>query len=126
MTDTQTQDPAHRLIDAERDAAQARERLSTTVSQLQARLDPKLLAREAKDAGTALAREAKDAGTAAALAGVEQARRNPAAVAAAAGVAMLLLSIRPIRAALRRRRASRPVPAQPISHSTPPVSGTQA
>lgn len=110
MTDNATQDPAHRLVDAERDAAVARERLSSTVSQLQERLDPKLLAREAKEAGTAAAR-----------AGVEQAKRNPGALAGVAGVAVLLLSIKPIRAMMRRRRASRPVPAQPINHSAAPL-----
>lgn len=99
-------DPARHLLDAEAQAAEARERLSVTVSQLQARLDPKLLAKEARDASAAAAR-----------AGVDQARRNPGVIAGALGAAVLLLVSRSIRNMRRRRRAHRPVPAQPINHS---------
>lgn len=87
---------------AEDAAAEARRRLDGTVAELQARLDPKLLAQEAKDAGTA-----------AALAGVESARRNPGIVAGIAAAAGLFLARGRIRTALRRRRARKPVPASP-------------
>ena len=100
-------DPAHDLAEAERRAAAARDRLSTTVAQLQHRLDPKLLAREARDVGTA-----------AALSGIDGARRNPGIVAGAVGVVTVLLARHRI-ARLFRRKPKR-VPAAPINHSAPP------
>jgi hypothetical protein len=100
-------DPVQQLADAELRAAAARDDLSGTVARLQARLDPKLLAREAKEAGTA-----------AALAGVDSARRNPGIVAGAVGAATLLLARHRI-ASLFRRKPKR-VPAAPIDHSPPP------
>ena len=106
-----TVDPATNLLGAEARAAAARERLSGTVAQLQSRLDPKLLAREASEKGALAAR-----------AGVEQARRNPNVVVGVAGAAMLLMLRKRIASILRRRRARRPVPAQPIAHSPHPVS----
>lgn len=105
-----TADPAADLRRAEVTAANARQQLDATVSQLQARLDPKLLMTEAKDAGTA-----------AALAGVEQARRNPGIVAGAAGVVGLFLIRGRIAAFFRRRRARKPVPAQARSHEPAPI-----
>lgn len=99
-------DPAHNLAEAELRAAAARDRLSGTVAQLQERLDPKLLAREAKDAGTA-----------AALAGVDHARRNPGVVAGAVGLTGLLLARHRIARLFRRK--PRRVPAAPIDHSAP-------
>ena len=101
-------DPVADLHRAEVTAAEARRRLDRTVSQLQARLDPKLLAQEAKDRGTAVA-----------LAGADTAKRNPGVVAGAAGVLVLFLARGRIAAALRRRRARKPVPAQPRSHAVP-------
>jgi hypothetical protein len=100
-------DPAHDLAEAERRAAAARERLSGTVAQLQSRLDPRQLAREAKDAGTA-----------AALAGVDGARRHPGIVAGAVGATTLLLARHRLMKLFFRRKPKR-VPATPIDHSAP-------
>lgn len=100
-------DPTHDLAAAELRAAAARDRLSGTVAQLQARLDPKLLAREAKEAGTAAALDA-----------VDRARRNPGVVAGAVGATTLLLA-RHRLAKLFFRRKPRRVPAAPIDHSAP-------
>lgn len=95
-------DPATRLLAAEADAALARERLSTTVGQLQARLDPQLLARDAQAVGTA-----------AGLAAIDGARRNPGAVAGAVAAIGLFLARHRIGAFRRHRKASKPLPAQP-------------
>lgn len=101
-------DPVADLHRAEETAAEARRRLDRTVTQLQARLDPKVLAQEARDRGTA-----------AALAGADTAKRNPGLVAGAAGALVLFLVRGRIAAALQRRRARKPVPAQPKSHAQP-------
>ncbi len=90
-------DPAKRLADAERDAAAARERLSSTVNTLQTKLDPKTLARTTVS-------EIADRGTAAAKAGVAGARRNPAIIAGVALIAGLFFARRPIAKAVRRGR----------------------
>ena len=93
---------------AEVTAAEARRRLDRTVSQLQSRLTPKVLAQEAKTRGTAVA-----------LAGADSAKRNPGVVAGAAGAILLVLIRGRIARALRRRRARKPVPAQARSHAQP-------
>lgn len=90
-------DPAKRLAEAERDAMAARERLSSTVSTLQTKLDPKTLARSTVN-------DIADRGSAAAKAGVETARRNPAVLAGMALLAGLFFARRPIAAAVRRGR----------------------
>lgn len=90
MTDAHTS-----LRIAEAEAAAARSRLSTTVAQLQTRLDPKLLADDAKRAGLM-----------AAQAGVDRARRNPKAVAGAVAAAGLLLARRRIFGMFSRRSPS--------------------
>lgn len=84
--------PASRLAAAETNAATARDQLSRDLAELQARLDPKLLARSAVD-------EAREVG----LAGVDTARRNPAAVAGGAAVLALLLFRRPIARLFRSK-----------------------
>lgn len=94
--------PAARLLAAETDAALARERLSGTVADLQDRLDP-----------TVLAEDAKAAGAAATQAAVDGARRNPGAVAGAVGALALFLARHRIAAHWRSRKARKPVPAQP-------------
>ena len=94
--------PAARLHAAEADAAAARERLSGTVAAIQERLDPAVLADEAKAAGTA-----------ATLAAVDGARRNPAAIAGLVGALGLFLARHRITTRWRHRKASKPVPAQP-------------
>ncbi|WP_174286482.1 DUF3618 domain-containing protein [Sphingomonas bacterium] len=88
-------DPAKRLVEAERDAMVARERLSSTVSTLQVKLDPKTLARTT-------ATEIADRSTAAAKAGVAGARRNPTIVAGVALLAGLFFARRPIAKVVRR------------------------
>lgn len=96
------------LAAAEAQAVEARARLSATWTDVQARLDPKLLADEARDASTA-----------AAFAGLEQMRRNPSLVAGIAGLFGLLLAGRQIAAVRRRRQRRKPVPAQVRSASSP-------
>lgn len=90
-------DPAQRLADAERDVAEARERLAATVSTLQAKLDPRTLARSTVD-------DLTDRGSAIAKTTVDSARRNPAIAATAAMLAGLLLIRRPLTRAIRARR----------------------
>lgn len=103
MTSPAPVDPAARLVDADREATLARERLSHTVSTLQARLSPRKLARDA-------AREAGAKGDVAKEAVVGAARGNPGAIAGAlAGIVIFLLG-RPLVRRLRRRRATEPVP----------------
>lgn len=93
-------DPAKRLADAERAAVEARERLSSTLTTLQTRLDPRTLARSTVD-------DITDRGGAIAKAGVDGARRNPAIVAGAAILAGLLLVRRPLANAFRGRSRKR-------------------
>lgn len=99
------------LAAAEAQAIEARTRLSATWTDVQTRLDPKLLADEARDAGTA-----------AAFAGIEQVRRNPSLVAGIASLSGLLLLGRQIATVRRRRQRRKPLPAQVRStpSSTPP------
>ena len=89
------------LAAAELQAAEARQRLSGTVSQLQARLDPKLLAEDARQAGLMAAR-----------AGVDGARRNPGLVAGAVATAGLLLARHRIFALFTRRKPNPPPPPE--------------
>jgi hypothetical protein len=97
-------DPKIDLAAAEAEAAAARLRLSGTVSDLQARLDPQLLVEEARQVGLT-----------AVSAGVDGARRNPGVVAAAVAATGLLLARHRIAGVFRRRRARKPVPASPRS-----------
>ena len=96
------------LAAAEAQAAQARARLAASWADVQARLDPKVLADEARDAGSA-----------AAFAGIEQVRRNPSLAAGIAGLFGLLLAGRQIAAVRRRRQRRKPLPAQVRSASSP-------
>lgn len=79
------QPAAARLLQAEADAAVARQRLQATLGQVQARLDPKLLADTAR-------REVLDAGQASA----EAIRRNPLPSAGIAALVGLLLARKPL------------------------------
>jgi len=92
MTDSVT-----RLALAEAEAIVARERLSTTLTTIQARLDPKTLARTA-------ARDVADRSGAVAMAGVDTAIRNPGAVAGVTAVAGLFLARHRIAALFGRNR----------------------
>lgn len=90
-------DPVNRLVAAEIEATLARERLSSTLAVLQARLAPKRLARRAVD-------EVTDAGTTAAKVGVATARRNPAALAGLAGIVGLFLARHRLAGLVRGRK----------------------
>ena len=81
------------VVKATADAQAARDRLSRDVAALQDRLDPKLLAQEAKDRLT-------DTGVSVA----ETAKRNPAPFAGGAALLALLLIRKPVGRVLRRRR----------------------
>lgn len=91
-------DPATRLALAEAEAAIARERVSRTLGKLQARLNPRVLARQA-------AREVTDKGGAAAQAGIDTARRNPGVLAGGTALAGLFLARHRIAALFRRGRS---------------------
>ncbi|KQU62339.1 hypothetical protein ASG67_04405 [Sphingomonas sp. Leaf339] len=99
-------DPRLDLVAAELQAAEARARLSGTVAQLQGRLDPKVIADDARQAGLD-----------AVSAGVDGAKRHPGVVAGAMAAIGLLFARRRIAGALDKRRVSRPVPASPITRS---------
>lgn len=73
----------------------ARERMARTLGDLQARISPKKLARNA-------ARDLSEVGTAAATASVDTVRRNPGVVAGATAVAGLFLARHRITALFRR------------------------
>lgn len=92
MTDTPSS-----LAVAEANATLARERLSSTFGLLQAKLNPKVIAR---DAAQGLA----EAGTSAAKSGVETAKRNPGAVAGITALAGLFLARHKLGALFGRKR----------------------
>ncbi|MDP1026063.1 DUF3618 domain-containing protein [Sphingomonas sp. KR1UV-12] len=89
------------LAAAELEAAAARQRLSDTVNNLQARLDPKLLAEDARQVGLTAAR-----------ASVNGARRNPGVVAGALAAAGLLLARHRIAGLFRGRKSPPPPPSK--------------
>lgn len=88
--------PGLTLIEAEAEAAAARERLADTFGKLQVRLNPKVLASQA-------AREVADKSAAAAQASLNTAVRNPGAVAGATAVAGLFLARHRIASLFRRK-----------------------
>lgn len=98
--------PAIRLAAAETKATAARDKLTRDLAEVQERLDPRLIAQAAVEQG-------REAG----LASVETARRNPGAVAGAAGLLGVLLFRKPIRRLFRRKRT---VPAQVRGPDSPP------
>jgi hypothetical protein len=100
---------AGRLLDAERGAKLARDRLGETVTELQARLDPRRLANKAKHRATIVKRQAIDTGTVAADASVTKARDNPGAIIGAVAAVVVFL-LRHRLAALVRRKPSQPPP----------------
>lgn len=99
--------PALRLIEADRNAALARQRLSATVTELQARLDPSRLADQALN-------EVKAAGTAS----IAVADQNRAAVIGTGAAIGLFLARRPLLRLFR----SKPEP-EPASNFIPLVQG---
>jgi hypothetical protein len=104
-------DAATDIRAAERRSAAARARLTGTLHQLQNKLSPKVLAR---DAATAAA----TAGQNAAQAGLESARANPAPVAGAVALGGLFLFRKRI-ARLFRRKKKLKVPAQAKAPTNP-------
>jgi hypothetical protein len=97
-------DPKTHLATAEAEAIAARQRLSATVADLQARLDPAVLAEDARQVGlTAVA------------AGIDGAKSNPGMVVTAVAATGLLLVRHRIADVFRRRHARKPVPAAPRS-----------
>lgn len=123
--------PVVRLAAAEVDAVAAKDRLDDTVARLQSKLDPKLLAKEAKDEARRVGKE-----------GVDLARDNQQVLMGLAGGILLFLLRKPIFGLFRRRRypkpqkaakpmtetaanerlARRPHPAQPPIAPQPPAS----
>jgi hypothetical protein len=89
-------------------SAQARQRLAGTLVEIQARLNPKALAREAaqdlREAGHELARE-----------GIESVKRHPLTVAGALAAIGLFVARRPVRALLAK------LPDQDQTRETPPT-----
>jgi hypothetical protein len=102
---TTTPDPAEQIRAAEQREALARQRLTGTLHELQARLNPKALAREG-------ARKVADAGQTAASKGADAARRNPAPVAGAAAVGVLFLARKRIAGLFRRNKKTAPAEAR--------------
>jgi len=90
-------EPALRLAAAEAEAAIARERVALTLAKLQARLNPRVLARRA-------ARDIADKGGAAAQASLDTAQRNPGALAGATALAGLFLARHRIASLFGRKR----------------------
>lgn len=89
--------PSPQLVAAEAEALATRTRLNATLETLQARLEPRRLARET-------VRDVTDAGSAAARRSVKVAQRNPGALAGMVAVAGLFLGRHRIAALFRRRR----------------------
>lgn len=101
--------PVIRLAAAEVDVAAAKDRLSDTVARLQAKLDPKLLAREATD-------EARRVGNK----GAALARDNREVLGGLAAGVLLYLLGRPLLGLFRRRKYPKPQrAAKPMSATAP-------
>ena len=88
-------DPTSRRAKAEADAALARQELMTTLSVLRARVQAKVVARNAAEVVAAKAQD-----------GVDAAKRNPAVVTGVLATATLWLARHRIAALFRRRRAT--------------------
>lgn len=92
-------DAATDIAAAELRAVEARTRLTGSLQRLQAKLSPKVLARDA-------ARSAADAGHSAARSAVAAVRDNPAPVAGAVALTGLLLARHRIAALFGRRKST--------------------
>jgi ElaB/YqjD/DUF883 family membrane-anchored ribosome-binding protein len=90
MSDAPTSDDSVNLIVAERQAETARQRLAGTLVELQARLNPKALARDA-------VQELKESGQEIARDGLDAVKRHPLTVGGIAAAIGLFLARRPIR-----------------------------
>lgn len=101
--------PVVRLAAAEVDAAAAKDRLNDTVARLQSKLDPKLIAVEAKG-------EAKRAGER----GVTLAKENREALLGLAGGVILYLLRKPLLGLFKRRKYPKPQKAaKPMTATAP-------
>lgn len=100
-------DPATDVAAAERRELLARERLTETMQELQAKLNPKVIARD-------VTARAVDSGKQAARNGADMAQRNPGAIAGAVAVIGLFLARHRIAKLFRRK--PKKVPAAPINH----------
>ena len=85
------------ILAAEARAAAARQRLTSTVGELQERLAPQALAREAADTLSDAGRKALDTG-------VERARANPALAIGGAALVVAFLGRHQLLALIRRRK----------------------
>jgi hypothetical protein len=85
------------ILAAEARAAAARQRLTSTVGELQERLAPQALARDAVDTLSDAGRKALDSG-------VETARANPALIAGGAAALLAFLGRRRLWKLVRRKK----------------------
>lgn len=92
------------LAMAEARSDRARRRLAGTLVELQARLNPKALAREA-------AQELREAGQELAREGLETAKRHPLTIASVAAGLVLFVARRPLRSLLAKLPDETPAPA---------------
>lgn len=93
------------LAAARRESVVARRQLSGTLAELQARLNPKSLAREA-------AQELREAGGEIARGGLQTLKRNPLTIAVVAAAIGLFVARRPLRALIAKAADETP-PAAP-------------
>ena len=95
----------------------ARQALAGTLVEIQARLNPRSLAREAvqelREAGEELARD-----------GLEAAKRHPLTVVGVATAIILFLARQPVRALISRLPDETPAPPTPHSTRKPRTRGT--
>ena len=92
-------DPVQTLAGAQADAAAARARAAASLGRVQAKLDPKRIARRA-------VRDVTDAGASAAEVGVDTARRYPAALVSLVAAAGLFLARHRIAHLVRKARGA--------------------
>lgn len=107
MSTGRATEPATDVAAAERREAVARERLTGTMQELQAKLNPKVIARDA-------AARAVDSGKEAARTGADIAQRNPGTIAGAVAIIGLFLARHRIAKLFHRK--PKKVPAAPINH----------
>lgn len=92
----------------------ARQRLAATLVELQARLNPKALAREA-------AHELREAGQELAREGLDTVKRHPLTIAGVATAVGLFLARRPLRSLVTQKTGETPAPDQRLT----PKASTQ-
>lgn len=90
-------DPAQRLLDAQAESAAARDRVARSLANVQAKMNPRRIARRA-------VRDVTDAGTNAAEIGIDTVRRYPITLTGAVAAAGLFLARHRIASLFRRIR----------------------